>query len=157
MARQSFGPRLTSTATFFPSGDQQGNPVISVSKVNCFGSPPAIVFSHTLMVPLLFELNASRVPSGDNRAWPPTPDPRSASGLSFPFTSEIDQALKFPLRFEMNARRSPSGNQLGTLSIAGSLVTWVKFLPSVSMIQMSAPLPSRHCAKAILRPSREND
>ena len=59
-----------------------------------------------------------------------------------------------PARLETKASRLPSGDQVGELSMAGSLVSRRGADPSALATQTSL-LPSREAVKAMWRPSGE--
>src|SRR6185436_6446153 len=104
-------PRLTSNASQRPSGDQQGQPANSLSKVNCSGCPPASEIVPTLIIPWWVKLKATCLASGARRT--SSISSSSNSGSSFPCSNVTDHILRCPCRTDKKAICLPSGYQLG--------------------------------------------
>src|SRR5205807_815422 len=145
-------PRFISKANTFPSGDQLGQPTVSLSNVNCRGVPPSTATVQTLIVPLFVELKAICFPSGES-LMKPIDWPGSRRSLSLPVLTERDQIPPLPSRSEQKAIVSLSGNQVSPHSTAVPLVSCVAFRPSGSITQILGCSPPRNSVKPIFLPS----
>src|SRR5579872_4468711 len=139
MPTSSSSSRFMSKAMNFPSGDQQGNPIISLSNVSCFAGPPSTGAVQILIVPPTLELKAICFPSGETRRDDQSrPHSRRRSILPDSISSE-SRKLVFS-SYKWNASRCPPGNQLGVIP----RVSILPFLPSESTSQMSELPPICH-------------
>src|SRR2546421_9561042 len=103
-----------------PSGSHTGSEAPSANVETLRASPPAIGRSHTCAPPSRVEMNASVLPSGDQRAWRSDPGP-FVLGRDLPVASSTIQTRE-TLRLSWSdgietvyATHFPSGESCGSL------------------------------------------
>src|SRR6266478_9524680 len=109
-----------------PSGSHTGSEAPSANVETLCASPPAIGRSHTCAPPSRVEMNASVLPSGDQRGWRSEPGP-PVSARALPVATSTTQTRE-TLRLSWSdgvatlyATHLPSGESCGSLTLFNAM------------------------------------